>query len=116
MARLEDLTRGAQVKGHHTAGPVTIVDVKWHGAACVEVIYKDPSGKPQNELLFRDREVSLEVVAPGQSWSFEADGSLLRLVSEAYRIHLAHLFDPLLAVHTSVLDPLPHQITGVRLF
>ena len=28
-------------------------------------------------------------------------------------MRLAHLFDPLLAVHTSVVDPLPHQITGV---
>ncbi len=113
MARLEDLTGGAQVRGLHIGGLVTIVDVKCHGAACVEVTYKDPSGKPQNELLFRDREASLEIVAPGQTWSFEADGGLLRLVSEAYRIHLAHLFDPLLAVHTSILDPLPHQITGV---
>mgnify|MGYP001044994793 CR=1 FL=1 len=113
MARLEDLSRGAQVRGLHAGGPVTIVDVNWHGAACVEVTYKDPSGRPQNELLFRDREASLEVVAPGQTWSFGADGGLLRLVSEAYRIHLAHLFDPLLAVHTSILDPLPHQITGV---
>ena len=68
---------------------------------------------PHTELLFRDREPSLELVASGQSWSFEADGGLLRLVSEAYRIHLAHLFDPLLAVHTSILDPLPHQITAV---
>jgi hypothetical protein len=34
-------------------------------------------------------------------------------VAEAYRIHLAHLFDPVLAVHTSLIEPLPHQITGV---
>jgi superfamily II DNA or RNA helicase len=34
-------------------------------------------------------------------------------VSEAQRIHLAHLFDPVLAVHTSVVEPLPHQITAV---
>ena len=113
MARLEDLTRGAQVRGLNPNGPVTIIDVKWHGTACVEVTYKDPLGKPQNELLFHDREASLELIVPGQTWSFEADGGLLRLVSEAYRIHLAHLFDPLLAVHTSVLDPLPHQITAV---
>src|SRR5262249_1090840 len=33
--------------------------------------------------------------------------------SEAHRIPLAHLFDPLLAVHTSLVDPLPHQITAV---
>jgi superfamily II DNA or RNA helicase len=34
-------------------------------------------------------------------------------VSEAYRIHLAYLFDPLLAVHTSLVEPLPHQIKAV---
>ena len=39
--------------------------------------------------------------------------TLFRLVSEAKRIHLAYLFDPLLAVHTSVVQPLPHQITAV---
>src|SRR5207247_7911122 len=44
---------------------------------------------------------------------FDGDGSLLRLVSEAHRIRLAHLFDPVLAVHTSLVDPLPHQITAV---
>ena len=31
----------------------------------------------------------------------------------AQRIRLAYLFDPVLAVHTSVVDPLPHQITAV---
>ena len=38
---------------------------------------------------------------------------MFRLASEAYRIRLAHLFDPRLAVHTSSVDPLPHQITAV---
>src|SRR5207248_3653114 len=27
--------------------------------------------------------------------------------------NLAHIFDPLLAIHTSMVDPLPHQITAV---
>src|SRR6202000_1168945 len=49
----------------------------------------------------------------GNFWSFEADGKLFRLASEAYRIGLAHLFDPYLAIHTSQIDPLPHQITAV---
>ena len=35
------------------------------------------------------------------------------LASEAQRIRLAHLFDPVLAVHTSLVEPLPHQITAV---
>lgn len=41
------------------------------------------------------------------------DGSLLRLVSEAKRIRLAYLFDPMLAVRTSLAEPLPHEITAV---
>jgi hypothetical protein len=49
----------------------------------------------------------------GRPWSFDGDGALFRLVSEAHRIRLAHLFDPVLAVHTSLVDPLPHQITAV---
>ena len=44
---------------------------------------------------------------------FDADGTLLRLVSEARRIQLAHLFDPYLALHISAVEPLPHQITAV---
>ncbi|HPQ16105.1 MAG TPA: helicase-related protein [Bryobacteraceae bacterium] len=64
-------------------------------------------------LLYRDREPSLEIVEAGRPWSFDGDGKLFRLVSEAQRIHLAYLFDPLLAIHTSIVDPLPHQIIAV---
>ena len=71
------------------------------------------SGAVANELLYRHDETRLEVVAEGRPWSFDGDGALFRLVSEAQRIRLAHLFDPLLAIHTSMVDPLPHQITGV---
>ena len=37
----------------------------------------------------------------------------MRLASEAWRIHYAHLFDPYLAIHTSDVEPLPHQISAV---
>ncbi len=46
-------------------------------------------------------------------WSFAGNGDMLRLVSEARRIRLSYLFDPHLAVHSSLIDPLPHQITAV---
>ena len=67
----------------------------------------------RNRLVFRTEEPTLEVVEEGRPWSFDGDGALLRLVSEAYRIRLAHLFDPYLAIHTSRIEPLPHQITAV---
>ena len=113
MARLEDLTKGAAVRGVLPDGVVSVVDVKWHGSSVVELTYKDAAGRLGNELLYRDREPTLEVVEAGRPWSFDGDGELLRLVSEAHRISLAYLFDPLLAIHTSLVEPLPHQITGV---
>ena len=113
MAKLEDLTRGAAVKGILPDQLVTVVDVKWIGNVAVDLTYKDAAGRPANELLYRDRESSIEIVAEGSPWSFDGDGALFRLVSEAQRIRLAYLFDPLLAVHTSMVDPLPHQITAV---
>lgn len=113
MAQLEDITRGAVVKGILPDGFVTVVDVSWIGTVAIELTYKDSSGKLGNELVYRDREVELEVLQAGKPWSFDGDADLFRLVSEAHRIRLAYLFDPLLAVHTSLVDPLPHQITAV---
>ena len=113
MAQLEDLTKGTSVSGVLPDGLVTVVDVKWIGTVAVELTYKDASGRLGNELLYRDREPTLEVVTAGRPWTFDGDGGMFRLVSEAHRIGLAYLFDPLLAVHTSLVDPLPHQITAV---
>ena len=87
--------------------------MQWFGSEALELTYKTPDGKVANELLYRSDEAQLEVAEQGQPWSFDGDGALFRLVSEALRIRLAHLFDPVLAVHTSVVDPLPHQITAV---
>jgi superfamily II DNA or RNA helicase len=113
MVRLEDLTQGAAIRGVLPGCLVTVVDVQWHGSTAVELTYKDPTGSLGNQLLFRDNEPTLEVVEAGRPWGFDGDGSTFRLVSEAHRIQLAHLFDPVLAVHTSLVDPLPHQITAV---
>ena len=110
---LEDLQPNAAVRGILTDGLVVVVSVQWFGSEALELTYKEPDGKVDNVLLYRSDETRLEVVEQGQPWSFDGDGALFRLVSEALRIRLAHLFDPVLAVHTSVVEPLPHQITAV---
>ena len=111
--RLEDLQPRRAVRGVHPDAVVTVVSVQWFGSEALELTYKTPAGAVANELLYRDDEARLEVAAQGRPWSFDGDGALFRLVSEAQRIRLAHLFDPVLAVHTSVVEPLPHQITAV---
>jgi superfamily II DNA or RNA helicase len=113
MTRLEDLQPTASVRGILPEQIVTVVSVQWFGSEALELTYKGPSGRVANELLYRHDEPRLQVVEHGRPWSFDGDGHLFRLVSEAHRIRLAHLFDPVLAVHTSLVEPLPHQITAV---
>ncbi|MFZ0928390.1 MAG: SNF2-related protein [Syntrophobacteraceae bacterium] len=113
MIRLQDLQPNAAVRGLLPDCLITIVSVQWFGSEALELTYKTPAGKVANELLYRNDEQRLEIVEQGRPWSFDGDGAMFRLVSEAHRIRLAHLFDPVLAVHTSILDPLPHQITAV---
>ncbi len=113
MTRLEDLKRGNQIRGIVPGQNVTLIDVEWSGSNAVTVVYRRSDGKVGDTLLYRENEADLEIIHAERLWAFDVDGALLRLVSEAYRIHLAHLFDPMLAVHTSLIEPLPHQITAV---
>ena len=106
---LEDFQAKSAVRGVPADSLVTVVSVQWFGSEALELTYKTPTGKVANELLYRDDESRLEIVETGRPWSFDGDGALFRLVSEALRIRLAHLFDPVLAVHTSVVEPLPQQ-------
>src|ERR1700730_11179311 len=113
MTRLEDLQPTAAVRGILPDQVVTVVSIQWFGSAALELTYKTPAGKVANELLYRHDESRIEVVELGRPWSFDGDGASFRLVSEAHRIRLAYLFDPVLAVHTSLVEPRPHQITAV---
>jgi SNF2 family DNA or RNA helicase len=77
------------------------------------VTLEEPGGAVRSRLVYRSEEGSLDLVGPGRGWSFGGDGYLFRLASEAQRIRLAYLFDPYLALSTSLIEPLPHQITAV---
>ncbi len=111
---LEDLVAGTVVTGIDPAGPVTVVTAQWHGTQAVTLVYRDHRSQIREHMVFRSDEGSF-ALADGarRQWSFDGDGHLFRLVAEARRIHLAHLFDPYLALTSSQVDPLPHQIEAV---
>ncbi len=113
MAALEEFKAATMVRGLSPSGPAKVVQIEWFGDQAVKVTYEDAAGAVKSRLVYRNDEPTLEVVSAGRPWSFDGDGALLRLVSEAYRIRLAHLFDPYLAIHTSRIEPRPHQITAV---
>lgn len=113
MAKLEEITTGSSVKGILANETVTVFATQWCGNNVLEVTYKDRHGQLGNSLLLRDNEADLTVLDKSLPWSFDADGDRMKLASEAYRIGLAYLFDPYLAVHISSVEPLPHQISAV---
>jgi superfamily II DNA or RNA helicase len=113
MIRIEDLKKDSIVTGLLHGRSVKVVSVEKIGNDSVTIYYRDDGGKIGERMLFRSDEDSLSIVESGKPWSFDADQKDFKLAAEAYRIHLAHLFDPLMAVHSSSIEPLPHQITAV---
>lgn len=111
--KLSEIRAGQVLSGILLEGPATVISVQQFGDSVIELTYKNSLGKLANELIYEDREDSISLLQTRLPWTFMADSSLFRLVSEAYRIRLAYLFDPQLAVHTSMVEPLPHQITAV---
>lgn len=111
--RLEDLVPGVEVAGVVGAYPVAVVQVTWHGQNFITLTYKDQVGKTDQVVLGRDKEPSLRVTSAGTGPAFDGDPESWRIGAEALRIHYAALFDPMLAITTSDLDALPHQITAV---
>ena len=112
MLSLDEVIVGAKVRGIAGPVPVEVVRTEWIGADALNVVYRGADG-PAAVLLFRDAEARLELVQATRAFSFDGDGQAFRIASEAQRIRLAHLFDLYLAVHSSRIDPLPHQITAV---
>ncbi len=113
MLKLEDIKKDAQIRGLEGDKIVRIVHSEPIGTDSVSVFYVDQEGNPGTQSLFRSDEARLEIAKAGRPWSFDAPGTEFKLGLEAYRINLAYLFDPMMAVHTSNVEPLPHQISAV---
>ncbi|MEX0827423.1 MAG: DEAD/DEAH box helicase, partial [Haliea sp.] len=113
MLKLDDIKKDAQVLGIQGNEIVRIVQVEPVGDAAITVYYKDNQGRLAEQMLFRSDEARLELALAGRPWAFDAPGEDFKLGLEAYRISQAALFDPMMAVHTSNVEPLPHQISAV---
>ncbi|MEV7788242.1 helicase-related protein [Streptomyces sp. NPDC088106] len=112
--RLGDLTAGRTVSGIVTDGAVTIVAVRMYGPTAAQVTYRRPDGTVDETILYEEDEARLAESTPGAAGGgFDADPGLYRLAAEALRIRMAARGDAMLAVSTSLLEPLPHQIQAV---
>lgn len=113
MTTLESITPGLALTGLEPSVICSVVAVVPIADGVMQVVYKTPDGVLKDRLLNRGDEASIDIATAERPWSFEGDGEAFKLTVEAKRIDLAFLFDPMMAVHTSNVDPLPHQITAV---
>ena len=113
MLKLESIAPGTSLVGVEAAGVVTVVAAVPIANGAVQLVYKTADGTLKESLLNRVDENRISVAVQERPWSFDADGEKFKLAAEAKRIDLAFLFDPMMAVHTSNVEPLPHQITAV---
>jgi len=70
---LEEITAEPRSKAFLPDSLVTISDVRWIGTVALEVTFKDAAGGLGNQLLYPDREPTLEIVDVAQPWNFDAD-------------------------------------------
>ena len=111
--KLEDIKAGEQLKGVDPLEKVTVLTVSPLGPDSVNLIYRTQDNQLRERMLFRSDEPRLHMVHEGQRWTFDGSSDSFKLVVEAFRINLAYLFDSMMAIHTSNIDPLPHQISAV---
>ena len=112
MVALEEIKPGSRLRGLDSEGIAEVVQVARFGADALNLVFR-VNGRVGERLVYRGEEAAFEQIDAGRAYAFDADGGLLRLASEAYRIRLAYLFDPYLAVSASQIEALPHQITAV---
>ncbi|MCX6953039.1 MAG: DEAD/DEAH box helicase, partial [Verrucomicrobia bacterium] len=111
--QLSDLKNGLSLAGLEPSVIVSVVAAVPIGDGAVQVVYKLPSGTINERLVTAADIDTISVATVERPWSFDGDGEAFKLAVEAKRIDLAFLFDPMMAVHTSNVEPLPHQITAV---
>ncbi|MGE0170053.1 helicase-related protein [Nocardioides sp.] len=110
--KLEELASGLRLTGVVPHEVVQVIFAQPHGADAVEITFKTSGGDLGQRVVFRRDEETLAVSTSG-SRAFDAPASDFKMVAEAQRIKLAGLYDPMLAVATSNVQPLPHQIRAV---
>jgi len=111
--KIQEIAAGQSLFGIETNQIVSVVATVPHGVESLQLIYRTPEGAIKERLLSQDDEASVDLATAERPFAFDGDGAAFQLVCEAKRIDLASFFDPMMAVHSSSVEPLPHQITAV---
>ncbi len=111
MSWHSELAPGVQVFGLIDGEPVEIVAVNPVGEQ-VFATWRDEYGVRGSSMLSREQVHALTIVS-SDDLTLDADPALYRLAADALRLAHAHQLNPLLALTTANVEPLPHQVQAV---
>lgn len=111
--KLTDITPGLSLDGLEPDRVCSVVAITPLSGDAIQIFYKLPDGTFKERLLGTADLSAIKLAKVSRPWAFDGNPVSFQLACEAKRIDLAFLFDPMMAVHTSNVDPLPHQITAV---
>lgn len=107
-----ELKSGDIVSGLEPDEHVEIQEVRPFGGKMLVVGIGVRSRRQVKRPLGPD-DLSSLVIVRGPEFTYDGDPEAFLLGIEAHRIRIAHQFDPLFAVNSSVVDILPHQVEAV---
>jgi len=111
---LTDLVAGLRLTGLLPGQVVTVVSSELLDADVAHVIVRDQAGTLSERYVTAEQASTLQVASDSDGMPpFDADPAEFRLAAEALRIRYAALYDPMVAVNSSDVQPLPHQIEAV---
>lgn len=107
-------TRGARIRQVADTSEFTVVSFSEISSGIFELVLKDSEGLLQERVLTATELERFEALnSQLERLPFDADSDDFQLAAEALRIKHASLYDPLAAVNSSDVEPLPHQIRAV---
>jgi SNF2 family DNA or RNA helicase len=108
-----DLKPHTLVAGLIPGEVVEVTSVQEIGEQVVLIYFRNRSGELKSNTYTREQLSEFEISTQDSKFSFDAQADDFKLATEAMRMQLAGLFDPMAAVNSSDLEPLPHQIRAV---
>lgn len=114
IAGFGDITPGMRLSGVVGRENVEVLTVRAVGESAAEVIFRDDGGIIDSRVLSEGDLDHIEIVgSDDQETNYHANPRDFMLAAEALRIKYAALYDPMAAVSSSNIEPLPHQIRAV---
>lgn len=108
---MENIKQGSIISGPNWPEPIEVKLIEEIGDFVHIVGATKQAGEHIDQLIPRNE--FLKIIVDDKKVSFSEEAWKVFLALEAIRYRFASMYDPLLAMNTSKVDPLPHQIEAV---